>query len=164
MVAELGAHVRGRNPRGTAMVEMAFVLPLLLLLLFGVLEFGRLFVEWQIVQSAAHSGVRSASLYRAECAAATVEQEVRATVDAVISANPLTRRKASEVVVDNPCSTQAEQLSCVTVRLQSDYGVLGGFASLFSSQPDVTLEAISVMRPEAATGAATGTSSCTAGV
>lgn len=164
MVAVLGVHVRGRNHRGTAMVEMAFVLPLLLLLLFGVLEFGRLFVEWQIVQSAANSGVRSASLYRAECTAATVEQEVRATVDAVISANPLTRRKTREIVVDNPCSTQAERLSCVTVRLQSDYGVLAGFASLFSSQPDVTLEAISVMRPEAATGAATGTSGCTAGV
>ena len=31
---------------GTAMVETAFILPLLVFMLFGVLEFGRVFERW----------------------------------------------------------------------------------------------------------------------
>lgn len=146
------------------MVETAFILPLLVFMLFGVMEFGRVFVEWQIVQSSARSGARSASLYRADCVQSRVETEVSSTVDAMISANPLTKNKAREVVVSNPCSTTAENLCCVTVRLRTHLGILTRFAEIFSGSDELVLSSTAAMRPEAALGSPTGTASCGLGV
>ncbi|OQX65497.1 MAG: hypothetical protein B5M51_00575 [Anaerolinea sp. 4484_236] len=49
--------------RGKAqgMLEFALVLPILLLLIFGILEYGRLFYAWIVIENAARSGVRYAS-------------------------------------------------------------------------------------------------------
>ena len=146
------------------MVELAFVFPLLVVMLFGVMEFGRLFVEWQIVQSSARSGARSASLYRAQCVPDAVRNEVTATVNAVLSANPLTKARTLEVEVSNPCSTQASQLCCVTVRLHTDLGVLQSIVEIVSGRPNVILASTAVMRPEAAVGVSVGTASCAAGI
>jgi Flp pilus assembly protein TadG len=145
------------------MVEMAMILPLLLTMLFGVIEFGRLFVEWQIVQSSARSGARSAALYRAECNPSVVLNEVSATVSAVIGANPMTQSKALEVDVANACSTQASQLCCVTVRLHTDLGILSDVAEVISGDPTLVLTSTAVMRPEAAIGIVEGTASCAGG-
>jgi Flp pilus assembly protein TadG len=153
-----------RNERGTAMVELTFALPLLVVMLFGVMEFGRLFVEWQIVQSSARSGARSASLYRAQCLPDAVRNEVTATVNAVLSANPLTKARTLEVEVSNPCSTQASQLCCVTVRLHTDLGVLQSIVEIVSGKPNVILASTAVMRPEAAVGVSGGMASCAAGI
>jgi len=153
-----------RNERGTAMVELTFALPLLVVMLFGVMEFGRLFVEWQIVQSSARSGARSASLYRAQCVPDAVRNEVTATVNAVLSANPLTKARTLEVEVSNPCSTQASQLCCVTVRLHTDLGVLQSIVEIVSGNPNVILASTAVMRPEAAVGVSGCMASCAAGI
>ncbi len=48
-----------RNERGAALVEMAFVLPVLILLIFGSLEFGLLFKERLTIASAASSAGRT---------------------------------------------------------------------------------------------------------
>jgi Flp pilus assembly protein TadG len=153
-----------RNERGTAMVELTFALPLLVVMLFGVMEFGRLFVEWQIVQSSARSGARSASLYRAQCTPDAVRKEVTATVNAVLSANPLTKARTLAVEVSNPCSTQASQLCCVTVRLHTDLGVLQSIVEIVSGKPNVILASTAVRRPEAAVGVSGGLASCAAGI
>ncbi len=153
-----------RSKRGTAMVELTFALPLLIIMLFGVMEFGRVFVEWQIVQSSARSGARSASLYRAECVPDAVRSEVTATVSAVLSANSLTKMRALEVEVSNPCSTEPSRLCCVTVRLHTDLGVLQNIAQIMSGKPTLVLASTAVMRPEAAIGASTGAASCEAGI
>jgi Flp pilus assembly protein TadG len=44
--------------RGTALVEFALVLPLLLLILFGVLDFGKAFNYWNRETQAAAEGAR----------------------------------------------------------------------------------------------------------
>jgi len=156
--------VSARKKRGTAMVEMAFVLPLLIIMLFGVMEFGRIFVEWQIVQSSARSGARSASLYRADCVPSTVRSEVTATVKAVLSANSLTNTRVLEVEVSNPCSIQSSRLCCVTVRMHTDLGVLQNIAGLLSGNETVVLASTAVMRPEAAIGTSTAGASCETGI
>lgn len=161
MVEVLQIFVRERLCVGTAMLETALVLPVVLLLLFSVVEFGRVYAEWNTVQASARAGARAASLFRAQCDAVSVENEVAATVAAVISSNPLTRGKDPEVTVSNACSTDADRLSCVTVKVPTDFGVLAGFSSFFSAPGGFSLESTSVMRPEAATGAVTGAASCT---
>jgi hypothetical protein len=50
------------DSRGTALVEMALVLPLLLLLLFGMIDFGKAFNEWIDETHLANEGARLAAV------------------------------------------------------------------------------------------------------
>jgi Flp pilus assembly protein TadG len=47
---------------GVAAVEFAIILPVLALILFGVLEFGRVWSEYQLFQGAAREGARCAAV------------------------------------------------------------------------------------------------------
>lgn len=53
---------RARSERGTALIETAFTLPLVLLLTVSVFEFGRAFQCWQVLTNAAREGARIAVL------------------------------------------------------------------------------------------------------
>lgn len=134
-----------RNEEGMAMVEMVIVLPLLLMLLFAIVEFAVAFGQWQVVSNAAREGARRAILFRdpALCSSATVETAVRQTVkdyaitmgitlaDADISVTgTCVRGSPSEVVVTHPMS----------------FAVLPNMAS--SVSPTVNLVGRSVMRNE----------------
>ena len=48
--------------RGTALLEMALTLPLLLLVAVGIFEFGRAFQTWEVLTNAAREGARLAVL------------------------------------------------------------------------------------------------------
>ncbi|HAA89854.1 MAG TPA: pilus assembly protein TadE [Peptococcaceae bacterium] len=47
-----------RSQRGQALAEFALILPLLLLLVFGIIEFGRIFYSYLMVTQAAREGAR----------------------------------------------------------------------------------------------------------
>ena len=53
---------RARQAKGAALVETAFVLPIMLLVCVGILEFGRAYQTWQVVTNAAREGARVAIL------------------------------------------------------------------------------------------------------
>ena len=69
-----------QGERGTAMLEMALVLPFLLLLLFGIAELGLGLSRAQAVANAAREGARQASLYRGNCDAGEVQTRARNAV------------------------------------------------------------------------------------
>jgi Flp pilus assembly protein TadG len=71
-----------RDDRGTALIEMAFTLPLLLLISVGIIEFGRAFQTWQILTNAAREGARVAVLpgYSDAMVTSRVQQYVQAGV------------------------------------------------------------------------------------
>lgn len=50
-----------RSERGQTMVETAMVLPILLILIFGMIDFGRAFNAWITVTNAAREGARVAA-------------------------------------------------------------------------------------------------------
>lgn len=54
VLKKLGRH------RGQSLVEMALLAPVVILLMFGVVELGRVFSAWVTVQHAARAGVRMA--------------------------------------------------------------------------------------------------------
>jgi hypothetical protein len=56
---------RRKNRRGAAVVEFAFVAPLLFMLIFGIIEFGRLLMVQQILTNASREGARRAVLEQA---------------------------------------------------------------------------------------------------
>jgi hypothetical protein len=54
-------HHAGRE-RGAVAVEFALILPVLLLILFGTIEFGRVYSQWQVYNGAAREGARCAAV------------------------------------------------------------------------------------------------------
>ena len=54
---------RARSSRGTTAVEFAIVVPLLLLILLGIIDFGRLLFVQVSLNAASREGARAASLY-----------------------------------------------------------------------------------------------------
>jgi Flp pilus assembly protein TadG len=56
--------IRDRISReeGVAAVEFALILPVLALMLFGILEFGRVWSQYQVFQGAAREGARCAAV------------------------------------------------------------------------------------------------------
>jgi Flp pilus assembly protein TadG len=65
------------------MIETAMMLPVLLVVAFGTLEFSMMFARYQILLTSARQGARVASLYREECNSRRVKGEV----DAIVMAN-----------------------------------------------------------------------------
>ena len=53
---------RARRENGAALIETAFVLPIMLLVCVGILEFGRAYQAWQVVTNASREGARVAVL------------------------------------------------------------------------------------------------------
>jgi Flp pilus assembly protein TadG len=68
--------MRNRTSReeGVAAVEFALILPVLALLLFGVLEFGRVWSQYQVFQGAAREGARCAAV--ASTSECDVQEEI----------------------------------------------------------------------------------------
>ena len=65
---------RARGESGTAVVEFALVCMVFLLLVFGIIDFSRLFQSWVTVQHAAREGARYGSTGRVDCAISTTDR------------------------------------------------------------------------------------------
>jgi len=80
--------------RGQAVVEFALVVPVFLLILFGVIEFGRAFFVLHLMNNAAREGARTASLPNKS------EADVYAVVDNFVGGVGLdVNRKTTEIAV-----------------------------------------------------------------
>ncbi len=54
--------MRNGKCRGSVLAEFAFVLPILLILVLGIIEMASLFQQFQVVQYAAREGARLAAV------------------------------------------------------------------------------------------------------
>lgn len=61
-MAHPSRYTRERRDHGAAMLEMALILPILLMLLMGIIEFGRAYNTMISIQSAAREGARELAL------------------------------------------------------------------------------------------------------
>jgi Flp pilus assembly protein TadG len=75
--------IRGRISReeGVAAVEFALILPVLALLLFGVLEFGRVWSQYQVYQGAAREGARCAAVKATDFSDCDIQTSIRNAAD-----------------------------------------------------------------------------------
>lgn len=55
-----------RNEKGTSIVELAIILPLLIILIFGMVEFSVLFYDKAVITNASREGARAAIVFRAD--------------------------------------------------------------------------------------------------
>ena len=126
----------GKRTRGMAMVEMIFVLPLLLLLVFAIAEFGLMFSRWLTLSNAVREGARAGVAWRGkDCDAATVEGDVRSTAGAYARAGgvPL---DDDDFKVSGACAGVGSDMMVsakYTFKLNIPYGNLGSVPLAYSS-------------------------------
>ena len=78
-------HLRSfyRNKRGQALIEFAFILPFLLVIVGGIVDFGLAFFVGQVIQNAAREGARAGAVVRPEGNAFPSREEGICTVPCV---------------------------------------------------------------------------------
>lgn len=139
-----------RGEAGTAIIEAALTLPLLLLVVVGICDFGLLFQRYGVVTNAAREGARVAVLpgYTTGDVTARVQSYLAAggvNEAPVMTVAPLTITPAGGGVPYTAVS--------VTVESDHTFSFLAPIAALFGGDfGTVTLTATSVMRTEVAAG------------
>ena len=144
-----------RGERGAALVEFAFALPLLLVVLAGIVDFGFVFQRYEVVTNAAREGARLASLPGYDDQT-SVDSRVRAYVmqGLNITAGNLGAAMPSGAVTlvdqDMTINGQTVPSVIVTVTYNHNYLLLGPVLGLINKTwgGTITLTATSQMRRE----------------
>lgn len=143
MVRDGGGLPGGRRPpsdeSGAGLAEFALLAPILLVILFGIIEFSIAMNRAQAMEAAAREGARLASI--SSSTAAEVEARVDAALVGIPMQNPVTT--GINPVSDPPCA--GNQGDPVTVTVTTDHVI---DIPLFGN-PTVTLNAQAVFRCEA---------------
>ena len=128
--------------RGMATLETLFVLPLLFLILFGIIEFGLVLGRWQTVTNAAREGAREAIVFRQNCNAGTVLAEVDTRVAAYLASSGIT---ADSIILTGACTGSGNDAT-VTVNYAHPFQTVQNFAPSLGA--DIDLIGTSTMRNE----------------
>lgn len=119
----------GRRERGAVAVEMAIVLPLLLLIIAGMIDLGRLFYVQTMVTNASREGARMKSLGYTDADAITRVNNSSPGLAALGGPPTIT-------FVACPASPLPTSAASATVSAPLfDWLVLGNIASLFGATP-----------------------------
>jgi len=133
-----------RSECGAELIEFALILPVLVLLLAGIFEFGLMFRSFEAVTNAAREGARVGVL--PGYASADVQNRVGQYLASAGLPGAFTVN-----VTDVPISTAAGTFTARSVDVSYTYGfaILGGVAPFFGgSFGSIPLRAVSVMRTE----------------
>jgi Flp pilus assembly protein TadG len=140
-----------RSERGSELIEMAMVTPILMLMLAGIFDFGFLFRSWEVVTNAAREGARVGVLPAYSCDAATPD-DIQSRVDAYMAAAGIDDATSYEVTVDNvdvPTTAGTFTGCAVRVELTQPLPSLGVVAQFFGGDfGTVPVAAAAVMRAE----------------
>jgi hypothetical protein len=108
-----------RNPikreEGVAAVEFALILPVLFLILFGVLEFGRVWSQYQLFQGAAREGARCAAV--ASSSNCVVQDRINA------AAEPYKPQPSAQIKVLNGPTPGPRPIGCLSTDQGNDVQV-----------------------------------------
>ena len=133
-----------RGDQGAELIEFTIVFPILMMILGGIMDFGMMLRNYEVVTNAAREGARVAILE------GYAEPDVEARIDEYLAAAGLDgdRDVALEPV---PVTTSAGVFTAQAVTLTYTYqfAMLSVFAPFFGGEfGTVSLEGISVMRSE----------------
>jgi Flp pilus assembly protein TadG len=152
MAAMTRLRKRMRSERGAELIEFALTLPLLLLLVLGIIEFGFMFQEYEVVTNAAREGARIGALIPSAGYKATEAQQ--RAMDYLIAgglksaqATPAPTVVQSQIAITG--TGKCIPAVTATVTYQHPLPFLSGILSYFNnSMSTVALKGVSVMRTE----------------
>ncbi len=137
----------GGSDIGSELVELALALPILLLVIAGVVDFGFLFQRYEVITNAAREGARMAVLSGYTCTDVTARVQSYLTTSGLTNSPTVNCGTTSQTLP----SGLTVQVATVTVSYPSSFLFIGPIASLVGggSPGTVNLRAVSVMRVEA---------------
>lgn len=124
-----------KSQAGQAMVEMALVLPILLILVGGILDFGWLFYNKVALNNAAREGARYAAIHYAPASSWYTD-----TVNIMNSS--YVGVSGAVAMVTNPLNSQ------ITATMTADVPILTGVASTILGTDSIAMTGSCVMRLE----------------
>ena len=134
------------NPRGSTAIELALILPVLVLLLFGIVEFGLLFYNQQIITNASREAARAGIVAGSP---RPTDSEIRSVATSYCSDHLITFGETNDLVIQiDPSESARTSLSFgqdLKVTLSYNYGFL--VLANFGFAP-INLKAQTVMKLE----------------
>ena len=109
------------NERGAVAVEFAILLPLLLMLVLGTIEFGRAYNVQITLTNAARDGVRVMAITNVAADAKAAAKNAAASVSTSIATSDVTLSTTT-------CSTGSQVTLTITYSLSTITGIAGPFA------------------------------------
>jgi Flp pilus assembly protein TadG len=143
---------RFRSERGAELIEFALVLPMLLLVFAGIIDFALVFQRFLVVSNAAREGARIAVL--PGYTQTDVQNRVTQYVQQGLGDNTVTPTTAlTPVTIDPPGTTPPFPAAQVTVSITHSYLMLGPVSGLLiggnsGGWSSITISARSTMRIE----------------
>ena len=147
-----------QSERGAELIEFALTFPLLLLVVLGIVDFGFLFQQYEVITNAAREGGRIAVLPPYSQTAALMTANATTRVNQYIAASFLSGGGTVTTTVTGPTAVAigGNCMSTVTVNVTypHQFIFLGGIATYFGAAFGTsTLRASSTMRSEVPSGA-----------
>ena len=130
---------RRRRDRGQAVVEFALILPLFVMLVFAICEFGRVWMNQHVLTTASRTGVRVGIL------PSSTTGDVQTAVDNHLTAAGLDPNSAS-ISMSN-VGTSASSGAVTSVSVSYDVAILTG-SLIPALQGTITLNSATTMRHE----------------
>ena len=128
-----------RSESGASAVEFALLLPVLMMILFGIIEFGLALYRQAILTNASREGAR---LGIVQSVPAITTAQIDAAIDNYLTAAGITPGNVTRAIVAGGVTGTPVQ---VTLTLPYTYSVLPGLTSI---APTINLTAQTVMRHE----------------
>jgi Flp pilus assembly protein TadG len=168
-MAQIRRSGRTGEERGAALVEFALCVPLLLVVIAGIVDFGFAFQRYEVITNAAREGARLATLPQYQGNDAMIKDRVRSYVQQGLSLSSTALDNvlpAAQVVVDNATpltvtdgtNTFNLPASTVTVTYNHTFLMLQPILGLINKSwgSNISLVARSQMRNEQAFGGGSG--------
>jgi Flp pilus assembly protein TadG len=137
---------RYASDKGAELIEMAIVLPILLFIFAGIVDFGFMFQRYEVVTNAAREGARMGTL------PGYSQSDIQNRVESYLSSSGLTASHPTPIVTFGTATVGASTIDTVTVTVfyHSEFTNLGPLAALVggSGWTSVTLTGRSTMRLE----------------
>jgi Flp pilus assembly protein TadG len=153
-----------RSTRGQSLVEFALLVPVLMVFVVTVIDFGKLFFTYQVITNAAREGARRAALADEDITDASVEEAIRESLDPIADPGDISfvvneddgcaamTGVAGDKVLVYRCGWDgtSEDDSQAEVGIQVDYQtvLMGSFLNWTTGQSRFPLKTRMVMRNE----------------
>jgi Flp pilus assembly protein TadG len=104
-----------RNERGAAAVEFALIASILFMFIFGIIEFGRIFSELEVMNSAAREGARVAAVRGTASEVSSAVQAAAAPYE--VDGSPAADKVCSDTTSGQPVTVSWDQNLEISVGL-----------------------------------------------
>jgi hypothetical protein len=152
---------RARDDRGVALVEFAIILPAFLLILLGVMDFGKVFNYWQSATQAASTGARAGAVDRWPASCVTAVDPTVTSTSCTLQQWVRSQLKTKELFSDaHVCVTFPDggltaPGNRIQVRVRVPYGI--PLVNAFANGAAVNLNSSATMRIEVDSNSTIGT-------